>query len=67
LSETTLESAEMIKYSSNTFLAVKFVLLTEWSQAGNLDLVRVNKLMKSPVFFDLRNMYKRAEADAAGF
>jgi UDPglucose 6-dehydrogenase len=44
-----------------------FVLLTEWNQAGNLDLERINKLMKSPVFFDLRNMYKRAETEAAGF
>jgi UDPglucose 6-dehydrogenase len=44
-----------------------FVLLTEWSQAGDLDLKRVNKLMRSPVFFDLRNMYKRAEAENAGF
>ncbi|MDR1468111.1 MAG: UDP-glucose/GDP-mannose dehydrogenase family protein [Spirochaetaceae bacterium] len=44
-----------------------FVLLTEWSQAGNLDLEKITSLMKSPVFFDLRNMYKRAEAEAAGF
>jgi UDPglucose 6-dehydrogenase len=44
-----------------------FVLLTEWSQAGNLDLEKIASLMKSPVFFDLRNMYQRAEAEAAGF
>ncbi|MDR0639137.1 MAG: UDP-glucose/GDP-mannose dehydrogenase family protein [Spirochaetaceae bacterium] len=44
-----------------------FVLLTEWSQAGNLDLEKIASLMKSPVFFDLRNMYKRSEAEAAGF
>jgi UDPglucose 6-dehydrogenase len=44
-----------------------FVLLTEWNQAGNLDLQRVNTLMRASVFFDLRNMYKRAEAEAAGF
>jgi UDPglucose 6-dehydrogenase len=44
-----------------------FVLLTEWNQAGNLDLEKITKLMKTPVFFDLRNMYKRAEAEAAGF
>ncbi|MDR1095967.1 MAG: UDP-glucose/GDP-mannose dehydrogenase family protein [Spirochaetaceae bacterium] len=44
-----------------------FVLLTEWHQAGNLDLARIKRLMRVPVFFDLRNMYKRAEAEAAGF
>jgi UDPglucose 6-dehydrogenase len=44
-----------------------FVLLTEWNQAGNLDLEKIHKLMKYPVFFDLRNMYKRAEAEDAGF
>ncbi len=43
------------------------VLMTEWNQYRNLDLARVKELLKKPVFFDLRNVYKRAEVEAAGY
>lgn len=43
------------------------VLMTEWNQYRNLDLGRVKGLLKKPVFFDLRNVYKRAEVEAAGY
>jgi UDPglucose 6-dehydrogenase len=42
-------------------------LVTEWNQLRNLDLERVKSLMKSPNFFDLRNVYKRGELEARGF
>jgi UDPglucose 6-dehydrogenase len=42
------------------------VLLTEWNQFRNLDLVRVKSLLALPRFFDLRNVYKREEVEAAG-
>jgi UDPglucose 6-dehydrogenase len=42
------------------------VLVTEWNQFRNLDLDRVKKTLESPYFFDLRNIYKREEATAAG-
>ncbi|MDR2021468.1 MAG: UDP-glucose/GDP-mannose dehydrogenase family protein [Treponema sp.] len=41
-------------------------LLTEWNQFRNLDLVRVKNLLALPRFFDLRNVYKREEVEAAG-
>jgi UDPglucose 6-dehydrogenase len=63
--------ADSVYFAKNEYdifeKADAFVLLTEWNQAGNLDLEKIHKLMKSPVFFDLRNMYKRAEAEDAGF
>ena len=42
------------------------VLLTEWNQFRNLDLARVKRLLASPYFFDLRNIYKKEEVDACG-
>jgi UDPglucose 6-dehydrogenase len=41
-------------------------LLTEWNQFRTLDLHRVKELLTLPYFFDLRNVYKREEAEAAG-
>lgn len=43
------------------------VLMTEWNQLRNLDLARVKALLKKPVFFDLRNVYKREDVEGAGF
>ena len=42
------------------------VLLTEWNQFRNLDLERVKQLLHQPYFFDLRNIYSREQAEAAG-
>ncbi|MGA2477376.1 MAG: UDP-glucose/GDP-mannose dehydrogenase family protein [Spirochaetia bacterium] len=43
------------------------VILTEWNQFRNLDLDRVKTLLKSPQFFDLRNIYRRRDLEARGF
>jgi UDPglucose 6-dehydrogenase len=43
------------------------VLATEWNQLRTLDMRRVKELLKSHNFFDLRNVYKRAEMEAQGF
>jgi UDPglucose 6-dehydrogenase len=43
------------------------VLVTEWNQYRNLDLGRVKALLKAPVFFDLRNVYKRRDLEERGF
>jgi UDPglucose 6-dehydrogenase len=43
------------------------VILTEWNSYRSLDLDRVKALLKSPVFVDLRNIYRPAEMQAAGF
>jgi UDPglucose 6-dehydrogenase len=43
------------------------VILTEWNSYRSLDLDRVKTLLKAPVFIDLRNIYRPAEMQAAGF
>jgi len=43
------------------------VIVTEWNQFRNLDLNKIKNLLASPYFFDLRNIYKKQEAAAAGF
>ncbi|MDR2417783.1 MAG: UDP-glucose/GDP-mannose dehydrogenase family protein [Treponema sp.] len=42
------------------------VLLTEWNQIRALDLDKVKTLLKGDAFFDLRDIYKRREVEAAG-
>jgi UDPglucose 6-dehydrogenase len=42
------------------------IIATEWNQFRNIDLSRVKKLLNSPYFFDLRNIYRPEEAVAAG-
>jgi UDPglucose 6-dehydrogenase len=45
------------------------VIVTEWHQFRSMDLnkVRENMAVSQPCFFDLRNIYKREEAEEAGF
>ena len=35
------------------------VIVTEWNQFKNLDLLKIRKLMKKPVILDLRNIYSK--------
>ncbi|MFP3043034.1 UDP-glucose/GDP-mannose dehydrogenase family protein [Treponema primitia] len=42
------------------------VILTPWNQFRNLDLVNIKKALTLPLFFDLRNIYKREEVEEAG-
>jgi UDPglucose 6-dehydrogenase len=43
------------------------VIITEWNQFRALDWNRVQRLMKTPLVIDLRNIYKPADMAAAGF
>jgi len=43
------------------------LILTEWNQFRNLDLQRVKELLKTPNFFDLRNIYNRPMLEELGF
>ena len=42
------------------------VLVTEWNQFRNLDLGRIKKALLGPCFFDLRDIYRQEEVEAAG-
>jgi len=43
------------------------MILTEWNQFRNLDLKRLQKIMKGPVFLDFRNIYEPAKMREMGF
>ena len=43
------------------------VIATEWNQFRNLDLSKIKKLLKTPIFIDLRNLYKPSQVKALGF
>jgi len=51
-----------ITYCKDVYDAVKgsdaVVIVTEWNQFRNLDLVKIKKLAKGNFFFDLRNIYE---------
>ncbi|MDA8156927.1 MAG: UDP-glucose/GDP-mannose dehydrogenase family protein [Actinomycetota bacterium] len=58
-------------YAENPYDAAKgadaAVLVTEWNEFRNLELGEIKKLMKSPNFFDLRNVYEVQKMLEAGF
>jgi len=42
-------------------------IVTEWNEFRGMNLARLKRVMKKPVLCDLRNIYDRAEVEAAGF
>jgi len=59
-----------ISYAPDAYVAAKgadaLLVLTEWKEFTNLDLVRIKRLLRSPVVLDGRNLFDRAEMAAAG-
>jgi UDPglucose 6-dehydrogenase len=43
------------------------VIATEWNEFRNIDLERVRSLMKSPIVFDLRNIFSPEKVQSLGF
>jgi UDPglucose 6-dehydrogenase len=60
-----------VVYTENAYETAKdadcIVLLTEWNQYRALDLHKLKKCMKVPVFIDLRNVYDPTTMYDAGF
>ena len=60
-----------IQYCANAYEAMDgadaLVIVTEWDAFRALDLDRARSLLKAPVLVDLRNIYPRDMAEAAGF
>ncbi len=60
-----------VSYKKDAYETVKgvdaLVLMTEWNQFRNLDLARIKSTMKSPNFFDLRNIYAPDKMKELGF
>ncbi|MGI6657502.1 MAG: UDP-glucose dehydrogenase family protein [Desulfobulbus sp.] len=62
---------DTIIYTANAYEAAEgadcLVLMTEWNQYRALDLERLKKTMRDPVFVDLRNVYTPTVMQEAGF
>ena len=62
---------DRITYCDNEYETMEgsdaLIIITEWNQFRNLDLGRVKDLLKTPCFFDLRNIYKRSQMERKGF
>jgi UDPglucose 6-dehydrogenase len=60
-----------IEYCGDAYEAMEgadaVVVLTEWNQFRSLDLERARRLLRSPVFIDLRNVYDPLQMREAGF
>ena len=57
------ELSKSIEFCNDEYEALKntnlLIIVTEWNQFKNLDLLKVKKLMKKPVILDLRNIYSK--------
>ena len=60
-----------ILYCENEYDVAKgcdcLVIATEWNQFRNLDLEKIKKLLKNPIFIDLRNLYEPEKVKELGF
>jgi UDPglucose 6-dehydrogenase len=60
-----------VTFSADVFEAVKgadaAVFVTEWNEFRDLDLVKIKRLMKSPVLIDCRNIYEPPRMKELGF
>lgn len=62
---------DKIVYCSGEYEALEdadaLMILTEWNQFRNLDLLEIRKSLKRPVFLDFRNLYDRVSLEKLGF
>ncbi len=60
-----------IRYAKTPYDCMKgadaVVIVTEWNEFRNLELMKVKALLKTPYFFDLRNIYEPAKMKKLGF
>ncbi|MEX2007662.1 MAG: UDP-glucose/GDP-mannose dehydrogenase family protein [Candidatus Levyibacteriota bacterium] len=60
-----------INYASNIYDAVKdadlLIVITEWNEFKEADLVKIKNLMKAPVIIDGRNIYDPGKLRGLGF
>ena len=59
-----------VYYANDEYDAISgadaLIIVTEWNQFRNIDLHKAKELLNQPFFFDLRNIYSKKEAEAAG-
>ena len=69
--ENTKKILPDITYCKNEYDTAQgsdvLVIATEWNQFRNLDLLRIKKLLKTPILIDLRNLYEPEKVKELGF
>ena len=72
--EATARAREVlpsIDYATDPYEAARqahaLAIVTEWNEFRNLDLARLRRTMRRPVFCDLRNIYRPEDVEQAGF
>ena len=60
-----------IDYCRDAYHAVEgsdaLILVTEWNQFRHLDLERLRRMLQTPIFIDLRNVYEPQRVKELGF
>ena len=60
-----------LMYAKNSYDSLvgadALVILTEWNEFKHIDLVKVKKLLKTPMIFDGRNIYDLQTMKEMGF
>ena len=60
-----------VEYMEDPYLACDsadcVVILTEWNEYRSLDIDKIKKLLKTPIFIDLRNIYDPQMLKEKGF
>ena len=61
---------DSLYFAEDEYDAIKdsdcLIIITEWNQFRNLNLIKVKELLREPYFFDFRNIYSRQKAKTAG-
>jgi UDPglucose 6-dehydrogenase len=59
-----------VEFADDAYAAAEgadaLVIVTEWDEFRALDLDRIAAMLRGKVLVDLRNVYDRSEAEAAG-
>jgi UDPglucose 6-dehydrogenase len=66
-----LPAGENLSYAANLYEAAQgadaVLILTDWQEFGQMDLVKLNQMVRFPIVVDGRNMYKPQQMAQHGF
>jgi UDPglucose 6-dehydrogenase len=69
--KSVLPPSDKMRYAGDAYEAAKdadaVLILTDWKQFGQLDLVRLNQAVRFPIVIDGRNLYKPQTMQDHGF
>ena len=64
-----LKEFDGVEWCNNAYDCISnanaMIVITEWNEFRALDLIKVKKLLQTPVIIDLRNVYNKQDMDEA--